>query len=350
MIIIITLLYGCGKEDITEKVTLKQKKIEVGTKCNIVDLFECENDVEIGVKNAESFDINKVGSYSIDLTITKDEKQADKCFIIEVYDEEPPVIKLTQDVVEFYEGSKFNPKKYASCTDNSGEDVEIEISENNTDTKTPGDYVVKYSATDSSSNTSTAELKVKVKKIYSYSEMLKLVKKTLKQKKYKDLKYLKDSTSKIIWVEIKNTKSPDYKKKSQRVFRFNPYWSFRQDKNKKKYYGILIVYNYIAKEDNYVNPLSAYVKSDKGNESTFSWSRTGEYDPDYVQCYESRVSYFFKKKQSENLAKIMSGSNVKFVSYEDHTNYKYAYAISKKELKYINLLSDFYNEIMTYIN
>lgn len=84
-------LTGCS-EDLTEKVKQTETRIQVGTDINLNSLFECEEGIKLGFKNADSFNSQKAGSYSLDATISADDKQVDTSYLVDVYDDIAPEI------------------------------------------------------------------------------------------------------------------------------------------------------------------------------------------------------------------------------------------------------------------
>lgn len=78
-------------------------------------------------------------------------------------DETPPTITLTSDV-QLNVGDSFDPMEYISATDDTtaAESIKIEITDNQVDTNTSGQYAVTYQAADKAGNLSTATLNVSV--------------------------------------------------------------------------------------------------------------------------------------------------------------------------------------------
>lgn len=104
--------------------------------------YVCEEGVQLGFKNADSFNPQKEGSYSLDATISADSKQVDTSYIVDVYDDVVPEINA-EDIV-IYENDEYDLLKDVTVTDNSGEKIEATVSEQNVDNKKAGEYSVKY--------------------------------------------------------------------------------------------------------------------------------------------------------------------------------------------------------------
>lgn len=336
-------LGGCSKS-LDERVTQKQDKIEIGTQTNLTELFECEDGVNIGIKNAGSFSVDKVGSYSVDFTITDGNEQVDKSFIFIVKDEKAPEITI-KDKVVLYEKDKFDPQKYASVVDNSKEDIKLEIAENNVDVNKAGEYQVKYQAKDSSGNKSEKDMKVTVKKVYSFSERKGIVKKLLKDKKYKNLKMSTDNNKKLVWINLKGSVFRSVEKGNY-YYIIDPYLVF--DRVGKKLRTSLYVNIWEQDKEDYVSPKSLYIRSNKGTISTSSCTVNLDFELDYVYSNFSNINYYFTK--SSDLDKlystILNGTNLKFTAYTD--KYTFHYKCKKKEIEGMQTLLGFYNDLKSY--
>lgn len=337
-------LSGCGKS-LDERVAQKKESVEVGTQINLVDLFECEEGVSVGVKNANSFDANKVGSYSIDLTIMDGKEEVDKSFIVKVTDGVAPEITAEEKVV-LYEKDSFDPNTYASATDNSQENIALEVIENNVNMKKAGEYAIKYQAKDSSGNTSTKDMKVVVKKVYSFSERKKLVKKIIEDGKYNSLKMGSNNDSKDLWVEFKKSNFSTVTKGLSFHY-ISPYLNLEQEKKKLK--PILYVNVAEVNENNFLVPKSIYISSDKGEIGTDNGNLLDtRYINAYIGGFYSYLSYYdSKEKNLDKLIDILSGDYLKFKVYTDKKNF--SYKCKKKEINMMKELMGFYNDLKAYL-
>ena len=90
-------------------------------------------------------------------------------------DRTAPVIRLREgDAIYMYVGENALLKSAVTVTDDSGYTLDVE--QNGLNKDKPGTYTIKYSAKDTSGNTSTLEVKVIVtKQEYSYSALMSLV-------------------------------------------------------------------------------------------------------------------------------------------------------------------------------
>ena len=334
-------LSGCGKS-LDEQVTLKKESVEVGTQVNLVDLFECEDGISVGVKNANSFDADKVGSYSIDLTIMDGEEEVDKTFIIKVTDETAPEITSEEEIV-LYENDSIDPMKYAAATDNSKEDIALEVVENNVDTKNAGEYVIKYQAKDSSGNTSEKEVKVVVKKVYSFSERKQLAKQIIKDGKYKHLTIDVEKNKKLVWVNIPNfnvTSKNDY------GYGFMPYLVITHENKKIETRLYVCVVELDSKY--YLSPKSMYIRSNKGTINTGDNSVNFDFDIGNSYKYTSYIDFYYSNtKDLDKLSDMVNGDYLEFKVYTDKRDFNYK--CKKKEIDGMKELMKFYNDLKSYL-
>lgn len=305
------MLVGCQSP--SDKVEQLKDKVEVGSSVNLVDLFQCNDGVTVGVKNANSFNSNKVGSYSVELTITDGSKQEDKSYIVSVYDDKKPELKVKDATI--YEGDSFDEMKSVSCKDNSAEVISPSAIENNLDTKKPGTYTIKYSATDSSGNTAEASRTVTVKKKYSFKEMKALVKKVVGQSKYKKIfKVTYDNTKELIWIELKDTFSHTYNKGWVRGYAIDPYWTISKDK--KTYKLSLYTWVYYSDYKTYNAPKRMYLSSAGGKIEVDSFNVDYDWKGLYNTRYSSEMTFQCEKKgEVQSLGKILKGKSLKFTVY-----------------------------------
>ena len=108
-------------------------------------------DVEVVI--TDNINTAKVGTYFV--TFTSEDEFGNKSTQIrtfEVVDTIAPVIKVTNrsEVVEV--NTEFDPYVGVSVTDNSGEDITVEVELNNLDLTRLGTYVISYTAKDSTGN------------------------------------------------------------------------------------------------------------------------------------------------------------------------------------------------------
>lgn len=333
------LLTGC-KKDLTKLVEQKETRVKVGSTINLTDLFTCEDNISIGFKNADSFNVNKVGSYSLETTITDGNKETNKTYIIEVYDDEAPVINATDIVI--YENQEYDLLGNVIVTDNSNEEIKATISEQNVDNKKAGEYSVKYYANDSSGNKTEKQVKVTVKHKYTYSELKKLAKKIVKEKSLNKLEVKTNSDKDVVWVSAKN--SFELIQKNSSFYDILPSWALIIE-NHEISFSILVDFFLIDKDD-YFTPEHAYIKSNKGKIESDDNSYHFDYRDDYLYSYLhiSYLQYLFTDKEKvDKSIDIFNGDNVEFNIYADKE--KFGYKINKKEKKVIQQLIEFYNTL-----
>ena len=129
---------------------------------NVTCEEECfYNDEKIEYKVS---DITELGKQNIKVTIIYQGKEYSKEYEVEIIDKVAPLITLTKEEIEIKKDTEFNPLDYVKeVSDNydelSNDNIKIE---NNVDINKTGDYQVNYTLTDSSNNTVTVTLKVKV--------------------------------------------------------------------------------------------------------------------------------------------------------------------------------------------
>ncbi len=135
-------------------------------KLNINDKYE-----EKGVTSKEkvliegNVDTTKIGKYLIRYYIKNNRINNYNLYrIVQVIDEEPPVLKLNgNSTVNLYVGETYK-EKGVTVTDNSQDDLKDKIKiEGVVNTKKVGKYTIKYSVTDKSGNTSSITRKINVK-------------------------------------------------------------------------------------------------------------------------------------------------------------------------------------------
>ena len=337
-------LSSCGKS-LEEKVTQKQTKVEIGTQVNLVDLFDCEEGVSIAVKNIGSFDTSKVGTYSVGFTITEGDEQLDKSFAVKVTDEKAPDIEAEEEII-LYQGDKFDPENHATVSDNSNEEIVLEVVENNVNLNKAGEYAVKYQAKDSSGNKSEKDTKVIVKKVYSFAERKNIVKDLLKNKAYKNLEYTSDNNKKIVWIDFKKNVFSSVEKGNYYYY-LKPYLVVTREG--KKLNTKLYVNVFAQDKEKYLSPKSLYIRSSKGTVSTDQYTVDLDFEYDYLYSNFSDMTYYFndEKKLDKLHNEVINGSDVKFTTYTDE--YTFQYKCNAKEIKGMKTMLSFYNDLKAYI-
>lgn len=331
------LLTGCTK-DLTESVTQKQTRIEVGTEINLIDLFDCEEGIKLGFKNADFFNSKKIGTYSIDATISDDKHQTDTSYFIEVYDDTAPEINA-KDIV-FYENQEYDLQKDVSVIDNSGENIEVTIFEQNVDYTKAGEYSVKYQAIDSSGNIGEHQITVTVKPKKTFSDLKKIAKQIVKEKSLNKLEVKTNSDKDVVWVQAKD--SFDFVEKKSSTYNIQLGWALMIE-NYEISYSILIN-NFIVDKDDYLSPENAYIKSDNGKIESDSNSYYYDFKYGYVYSYISYLQFLFTDKEKINESiNIFDSDNIQFNIYTDKN--KLGYKISNKDQKVIDQLVEFYKEL-----
>ncbi len=340
MLFVLVMFSGCGK--LEDKVTQKESRIKIKTSVNLVNFFECEEGVMIAIKDDHSFDINKAGKYSVDAVILEGDKQVEKTYVFEVYDDEKPVIEC-EDAITLYEKDKFVAEEKATCTDNSGEDIRLQVVENNVDTNNAGEYSVKYQAADSSGNTEEKTMNVTVKKVHSFSERKALVKELLKKKEYNLLEMEVDNNKKLVWAQMKESFSPV--EKGNYYYYINPYLSISQ--TEKVTSTKLFVEVFYQDKKDYVSPKNIYIRSDKGTIETDQNSVDFDYEYSYVYSNFSDMSYYFTEKSDlDKLCdEILQGSSLKIATYTDKNTLEYT--CKSKEISKMKQLMNFYKELQS---
>lgn len=83
-----------------------------------------------------------------------------------------PTIELISDEVVYYTGDTYDPMSYViSATDDSEEEITVQFDDGDIDRTEPGEYTIRFTAVDSSGNSSEELLKLIVKKRYSREEI-----------------------------------------------------------------------------------------------------------------------------------------------------------------------------------
>lgn len=127
-----------------------------------VDNAYKSNELKIDTNNLNT---NKVGEYKIKYYIIIDGKEYSSYRIVRVIDSTKPVISLDGNnelIILFNEN--FEEPGYKAIDNYDGDITDNVIIENNIDNTRAGEYIVKYTVTDSSGNEFTVQRTVKVKK------------------------------------------------------------------------------------------------------------------------------------------------------------------------------------------
>lgn len=83
-----------------------------------------------------------------------------------------PTIELISDEVVYYTGDTYDPMSYViSAADDSEEEITVQFDDGDIDRTEPGEYTIRFTAVDSSGNSSEELLKLIVKKRYSREEI-----------------------------------------------------------------------------------------------------------------------------------------------------------------------------------
>lgn len=135
---------------------------------NITDYIKAydnaDGDVTPFIETEGSFDSGILDPQSITLSVSDASGNVNKkTFDIQVKDIEAPTIQLSQgeEVVADY-GNAFHISDFASVTDNSNEEIELQMSHDIDTSKTDGEQVVTLFAKDSAGNEASKELKVTI--------------------------------------------------------------------------------------------------------------------------------------------------------------------------------------------
>lgn len=330
-------LTGCSG-NLTEKVKQKQTRIQVGTNINLNDLFECEEGVQLGFKNADSFNSQKVGSYSLDTTISADSKQADTSYIVDVYDDVVPEINA-EDIV-IYENDEYDLLKDVTVTDNSGEKIEATVLEQNVDNKKAGEYSVKYLASDSSGNQGEKQIKVTVKQKWTFSKLKKTAKQIVKDKKLDRLVVLTNKKT----VSVESNRFFDIIDKKESFYYMIAGWAMIIEDNEIS--NGLFVDSYITDINDYHTPETLYIKSNKGK--MVSDSSSYNLDPEIkngATFYNSFLRFLFTDEEKlKKSIDIFQGDKI-LINIHTNDNESYSYKVSKKYRKTFDQLVEFYNEL-----
>jgi hypothetical protein len=135
---------------------------EAGTELKSTDLFTGIENGEI-ISEEEQLDTSKVGTYEYTLKY-KDyyEEEQEKIISYEITDTTAPTIEGTRESIEIEEGQEVNLLEEISTTDNSENEVKLEVI-GDYDINTPGEYELTIVATDEYENSTEYKFKLVVK-------------------------------------------------------------------------------------------------------------------------------------------------------------------------------------------
>lgn len=343
IIVLNILLTGCGKK-LTDKVTQTETQVKVGTTVNLESLFTCEDGITIGFNNADSFNPNQVGSYSLDTTITDGKKETKKTYIVKVYDDEPPQLTVKDTNIVIYENDTWDPKNYIECTDNSGEEIEVNFDDSAVDTTKAGEYKIKYTASDSSNNTGEAEATITVKQKITYKKLKTTLEEIIKKNNYDKLKINTYKNDNQIEISVKNLLSFDNTKN----YIAGLYISIVFTVENKKINPHIYVLSSNSDMKEYLRPKSLRIESKKG--AITSDKKTAEYDYDYDYNYSFQSSMHFQFTKIESLDKfcdIIDGKNLTFTTFTSERDLKHK--CTKSDIKKLKQLRDLYKQISEFI-
>lgn len=313
-------LTACKKlPAISEEVSLVSDKIEIGTTFNEKNYFECGDGVSIKLKGGNFVDTSKKGEVSAIFVLAKEKRTEEKEYRFEVIDTQGPKIKA--DNVSLYVGREFDPLANITCTDNSGEDINVIVKNNTVNTQNPGNYLVAYEASDSSGNSSTASVIVTVLPLNSAELVMDVVDEYLSKNGYSQLTYNKDSADAV------RVKAPTIKKieDANRTLSIRPeiYISDTIFNDQYKVFELTFKIEYEDKRENVLERYS--LSADKliiclseGRKITVtdSWPEEGEYNLKY---YLSQYSHDLSGNDLDKLNGMIE-DNIDVVALEIWAN------------------------------
>lgn len=157
-------LYGCS--DISQV----KDTLEVGTEFNPSEVFNYKDGYSVTLKPGSTLDTDTLGTTEATFIIDDGTSQQEKTFSFEIVDTQAPVIEAED--TKIFDGTQFVPENFASCTDNSGEEISISVTENTVDSNVPGIYSVTYEAIDSSGNKAEKTIAITVSKLTSSTQLV----------------------------------------------------------------------------------------------------------------------------------------------------------------------------------
>lgn len=130
--------------------------------------YSCIDDTDntCTVNYTSNLDISKIGDYEITYTaIDSANNQSSIVRFVSVVDTIPPKITLFGDNLIYYSLNDIYIELGASIIDNSNENIDLIIDSSNIDLSKQGNYLVYYSASDSSGNISVIERSIIVRSV-----------------------------------------------------------------------------------------------------------------------------------------------------------------------------------------
>lgn len=151
-------IYTAEYDDLPEEIN--ELTLEIGSDFpsayDFLDEEYADTEAEI-VTDSSLVTMDLPGDYTITLSVNKKKYTT----ILHLIDTEAPVIEGVSDIsVEL--GESISYKSGVTVTDNSSEEIEVEVDNSEVDVSTVGEYTVVYSATDSSGNSSQVTATVSV--------------------------------------------------------------------------------------------------------------------------------------------------------------------------------------------
>lgn len=337
------LLTGCGKT-LTEQVTQNETKVKLGSNVNLVELFTCEEGVSIGFSNTNSFDSNKLGSYSLEATITDGDEEVKKTYIVEVYDDEAPKLVISDENIVIYENDKLDAKKFVSCTDNSGESIDINVDDSKVDISKAGEYEINYSASDSSGNRAELTAKVNVKKAFTYKKLKSLVENIIKNGQYDKLEMEEYKNDKEVTISFDSIIKVHKKKE----YAFVDYIALALSVKDKKIVPHIFVIVSELDASKYLEAGSMRIESENGVIISDKKHAEHDYDYGYNFEYSSDLEYYFNELEAlEKFPDIVKGNNLALTAYTDKRTLKHK--CTKSDIKGMKQLGELYAEILKYM-
>jgi D-alanyl-D-alanine dipeptidase len=145
--------------------------LEVNSEVYISSLIKNADKIEIS--SDDLIDTTKIGSEDVTLKYVTHKKEKEYNFKINVVDTISPIITYEKEISTTV-GSKIDLTKNVNATDNSKEEIEVEI-EGDYDFNKVGEYALKYVAKDASQNETCEEFTLKVvakdEKTYYYKKL-----------------------------------------------------------------------------------------------------------------------------------------------------------------------------------
>lgn len=151
------LLVGCGKIASTQNVTT----IEAGKETDLTNCISFEEGVSCVVKETD-IDFQKLGKYKVTYTLSKDGKESDVTYLIDIVDTTAPEIKAKGTIV-FEKDENAKLTGYVTCTDLVDGDLSSAIQYGEIDTRIPGEQTVTVYCSDTAGNQAMTDITIVVK-------------------------------------------------------------------------------------------------------------------------------------------------------------------------------------------